>query len=1155
MHRPRPSRPLARAALAALVLLTAVMTPTAAGAAPATITGVDPVSYSEGGPPVAVAPGVTISGGGTFADGYIEFSVANSGTDDRLFLPEGSTPDPTAGAITVIGEKVYLGLGDGEHKQIGTVHATYDGQDGRPLRIDFSAALPNASFSEGVDANGHPIGWTINERHLTMPSNQVPKSQGRAMGATTGSAPNYTINGPGYSFVSDNAYGSGASASGWRFEGQQRALAMDQGVRLFDSAVVDEELRLFSQDSWCANITADAYCSVFGPDAWSSSFVAKAGDDLAFDWTAANGNDDYEVYGYLVDVDTNAHTELMYGRGRHQPWRTSAGKIPADGTYRFRFLSGTYDATGGRQVGASLYIDDVRVLSSDANAAVAQSVARLVHYEHTGQNPPAEISIGLTTSSSDGPTNETIPTEVELVDDAPTIDPVSDAVFTNTLGATTFSNRTGQLHAVDPEGDAISYSLDGATYAPESVDGVLYTHRLVGTYATVHVAEPSGAYVIVPRSDVIDQQFSAAHEDLIFRATANGLSDTTTLRIRVEIEASAPGAPLGLTATAGDELAELSWTAPQWTGGSDVTGYRIEQSLDGGASWTTAVSDTGSADTTATIPGLTNGDAVTFRVAAINGHGTGARSDIASATPLGLPGAPTAAAALPADGAALLSWLTPDDDGGTAITGYRIETSTDGGVTWFVAIEDTGSSSTAATVVGLSNGTPTWIRVAATNAVGTGDASSPTSATPRTVPGAPVDLTVAPGDGTASLTWAAPLHDGGAAVTGYLIEQSLDGGTTWTTVVADTGSTDTRATVSGLTNGTPTTFRVTAINIAGAGASATPATSTARTVPDAPTITSIKAGNRTLAVTFVAPADGGAPIEAYEYSVDGGITWQRHRGAVDSTLVIGPLENHTAYPVRIRAINAAGPGASSNEVSGSPLTAPVRLPGTRPDRPSNGAPHLVDGTPRPIVVTTPSPATGDFATPRGTLRLTDGSFGIDVRGIDPHRSVNELDARGRLVLSPQGSVSVSGHGFLPGSTVDVWLMHEPPVLLGEVTVGPDGTFSTSLPVPDGVRIGDTTIQLNGVATDNTLRTVTIDAVVLGLSEERPPAAPSADAAAPTAGTTGTPTAARPASLAFTGAHAAMLSLIGALALLLGSTFLTGTRRIRASTARSEAGRR
>ncbi len=1149
MNRPRASRALARAAVAALVVLSTVAVPAAgAGAAPATISGVEPVSYTEGGPPVAVAPGIEISGGGTFADGYIEFDVTGAGPEDRLFLPEGSSPDSTAGTITVIGVQVYLGLGDGEHKQIGTVHPIHDGQQGRPLRIDFSAALPNASFSEGVDANGHPVGWTINERHITMPTQHVAKTQGRAMGAATGSGPTYTIHGPGYSFVSDNAYGSGATAAGWRYEGAQRALAANEGARLFDSSVVNGELRLFSQDSWCESTSANSYCSVFGPDAWSSSFVAKAGDDLAFDWTAANGNDDYEVYGYLVDVDTFAHTELMYGRGRHQPWRTSVGKIPADGTYRFRFLSGTYDATGGRQVGASLYIDDVRVLSSDANAAVAQAVARLVHYEHTGQNPPAEITIGLTTSSSDGPTNETIAAEVELVDDAPTIDAVSDAVFTNTMGVTTFSSVTGRLHATDPEGDPIRYSIDGATPAPETVDGVTYTHRFVGTYATIHLDESTGAYAVVPRSDVLDAQLRAADEDVTVRATANGLSAATTLRVRVEIEASAPGAPIGLTATAGDELAELSWTAPQWTGGSDVTGYRIEQSLDGGTTWSTVVADTGSPDTTATIPGLTNGDTVSFRVAAINLHGTGAPTDTASATPLGLPDAPTAVAALPADGAALLSWTAPVDDGGTAITGYRIETSTDEGLTWSPAIEDTGSTSTTATVTGLSNGTSTWFRVASSNGVGTGDASAPTSTIPRTVPGAPIDLTVTPGDGTAALAWSPPLHDGGAAVTGYLIEQSRDGGTTWSTVVADTGSTDTTADVTGLTNGTPTTFRVTAINVAGPGTPATPVTSTARTVPDAPTITSIKAGNRTLTVSFAAPADGGAPIEAYEYSVDGGLTWQRHRGGVDSTLVIGPLDNRTAYPVRIRAINAAGAGASSNEVSGSPLAAPVRLPGTTPGRPSNGAPQLVDGAPRPIVVTTPSPLTGDFSAPRGTLRLTDGSFRIDIRGIDRDRSVSELDARGRLVLTPQGAVAVSGHGFRPGSTVDVWLMHEPPILLGEVTVGPDGAFATSLPVPEGIRIGDTTIQLNGVAADSTLRTVTLDATVLGLSEERRITEPAQGVAASAGGPTATP-AARPASLAFTGAHAAMLSVLGALALLLGATLLAGARRGRASTSR------
>ncbi len=1137
--------------MAALVLLTALAAPATAGAAPAAISGLEPVSYAEGGPPVPVAPGVTITGGGTFADGFIEFSVANAGAEDRLFLPEGSTPDSTAGAITVIGDKVHLGLGAGEHKQIGTVHGTNDGQDGRPLRIDFSAALPNSSFSEGVDANGHPTGWTINERHLTMPSNQVPKSQGRAMGATTGSAPDYTINGPGYSFVSDNNYGSGASSTGWRYEGRQRALAMDQGVRLFDASVVDEELRLFSQDSWCENITDDAYCSVFGPDAWSSSFVAKAGDDLAFDWTAANGNDDYEVYGYLVDVDTNEHTELMYGRGRHQPWRTSAGTIPADGTYRFRFLSGTYDATGGRQVGASLYIDDVRVLSSDANAAVAQSVARLVHYEHTGQNPPEQISIELTTSPSDGPTNETIPAEVELVDDAPIIDAVSDSVFTNTIGTTTFVTRTGQLRAVDPEGDVVSYWMDGGTPAAAVVGGVTYTHQRVGTYATLRLHETTGAFAVVPRGDVIDGRLSAAHEDFVVHAAARGLIDSTALRVRVEIEASAPGDPIDLAATGGDELVSLSWTAPQWTGGADVDGYQIEQSLDGGANWSTAVANTGSSDTTRTITGLTNGTEVTFRVSAINVHGTGAASTPAAATPLGLPDAPSALGALPADAAAVLCWSAPSDDGGTAITGYRIETSTDDGITWHTAIADTGSVDTAATVTGLTNGTATSFRVAAINAVGMGDASAPASTTPRTVPGAPVDLVAEPGDRTAVLSWSAPLHDGGAPVTGYLIEQSVDGGTTWTTVVADTGSTDTTATVTGLTNGAPTSFRVTALNVAGAGAPATPVGSTARTVPGAPTITSVRSGNRTLTVTFVAPDDGGAPIEAYEYSIDGGLTWQRHRGGVDSTLVIGPLENRTSYPVRIRAVNPAGVGAPSNEVSGAPLAAPVRLPGTTPDRPSNGAPQLVDGVPSPIVVTMPSPATGDHSTPRGTMRLTDGPFQIDIRGIDRDRSVSELDARGRLVLTPQGTVAVSGHGFLPGSTVDVWLMLEPPRLLGEITVGPDGTFATSLPVPDGIPIGDTTIQLNGVAADNTLRTVTIDATVRGLSEERSPDAPPADdgqqgngpARSPLGGT------ARPASLAFTGAHAALLSLVGAVVLCLGGIFLAGTRRSRTSTAR------
>ena len=119
------------------------------------------ITYTEGGDPVAVAPDVVITSSGTFADGYIEFGIADSESEDRLFLPEGETPDTTEDAITVIGAAVYLGSGS-TYKQIGTVNSSKDGQNGRPLRVDFSAALPNSSFDDGLN------GWTVNKNVLKL---------------------------------------------------------------------------------------------------------------------------------------------------------------------------------------------------------------------------------------------------------------------------------------------------------------------------------------------------------------------------------------------------------------------------------------------------------------------------------------------------------------------------------------------------------------------------------------------------------------------------------------------------------------------------------------------------------------------------------------------------------------------------------------------------------------------------------------------------------------------------------------------------------------------------------------------------------------------------------------------------------------------------
>ena len=93
------------------------------------------------------------------------------------------------------------------------------------------------------------------------------------------------------------------------------------------------------------------------------------------------------------------------------------------------------------------------------------------------------------------------------------------------------------------------------------------------------------------------------------------------------------------------------------------------------------------------------------------------------------------------------------------------------------------------------------------------------------------------------------------------------------------------------------------------------------TTPGAPTITGITGSDSRLTITFTPPAtDGGAAITAYEYSLDGGSTWSPSSPALPpGPLVISGLLNGQAYAVRLRGVNAAGPGTPSTAVEGRPL--------------------------------------------------------------------------------------------------------------------------------------------------------------------------------------------------------------------------------------------
>ncbi len=101
-------------------------------------------------------------------------------------------------------------------------------------------------------------------------------------------------------------------------------------------------------------------------------------------------------------------------------------------------------------------------------------------------------------------------------------------------------------------------------------------------------------------------------------------------------------------------------------------------------------------------------------------------------------------------------------------------------------------------------------------------------------PGAPTNLTAtANGQTRIDLSWTAPASDGGAAITGYLIEVSTDG-SSWRDLVANTGSTGTSYSHTGLTADSARHYRVSAINSAGTGPASNVATATTDSVPAGP---------------------------------------------------------------------------------------------------------------------------------------------------------------------------------------------------------------------------------------------------------------------------------------------------------------------------------
>lgn len=283
-----------------------------------------------------------------------------------------------------------------------------------------------------------------------------------------------------------------------------------------------------------------------------------------------------------------------------------------------------------------------------------------------------------------------------------------------------------------------------------------------------------------------------------------------------------PDGPLevkGVTA----EKCYLHWNHPSHDGGASISHYIIEKRETSRLSWTMVEPHIQAISYK--ITKLLPGNEYIFRVTAVNKYGVGEplESDpVIARNPFTTPGAPST----PEDGAItrdsiVLTWERPEDNGGAEIEGYVLEKRDKDGIRWSKCnkkrLNDLRFRCT-----GLTEGHSYEFRVSAENAAGVGKPSAPTQyikACDATYPpGPPNNPKVTHySSTTTSLSWSRPIYDGGAPITGYVVEMKEVADEEWVICTPATGVRETHFTVKKLKENAEYNFRICAVNCEGVG--------------------------------------------------------------------------------------------------------------------------------------------------------------------------------------------------------------------------------------------------------------------------------------------------------------------------------------------------
>jgi predicted phage tail protein len=310
------------------------------------------------------------------------------------------------------------------------------------------------------------------------------------------------------------------------------------------------------------------------------------------------------------------------------------------------------------------------------------------------------------------------------------------------------------------------------------------------------------------------------------------------------------------------------------------------------------------------------------------------------ASPPGAVGSLAAVTSATQQSAASLSWTAPASDGGSAITGYNVYYSLNGGTTYTFLESAAGSPYEA--IIPAAPAAFVYVRVRAVNAAGeaAGDAMADTTTVTLSdgAPSAPLGLTgEQEAGGDISVSWSAPQYSGATdyevsyqkpasmeqfATTGNALSYNID-----LSPMSDLGA--------------EFAIRVRAINSFGNGQWSNYIYVLSADVPPATSMFSASTNGSSpgaVDLSIVVPADNYSPILSYDVQVDDESSFStpisltnytdQPSGAGSSTFykTISGLTGNATYYFRVRFVNAVGNGEwSSSDDAVASQTPPTQV--------------------------------------------------------------------------------------------------------------------------------------------------------------------------------------------------------------------------------------